>query len=104
MEIKTNDRGFAYYEFEDSYGASCSLQKSSAATKDKIWLGVNDAKPKILATNAKKLGIHTHGIDCGWIPFDIPDEVSLSTRMHLTQEQVAELIPILQKFVETGEI
>ena len=27
-----------------------------------------------------------------------------NTRMHLTQSQVKQIMPILQKFVETGEI
>ena len=31
----------------------------------------------------------------GWTPGD---------RMHLNQKQVAELLPIMQKFVKTGEI
>ena len=40
----------------------------------------------------------------GWIPYPIPEEVLLCTRMHLSREQVAELMPVLQKFVDTGEI
>lgn len=30
--------------------------------------------------------------------------VTINIRMHLTQKQVKKIIPILQKFVETGEI
>mgnify|MGYP006958843775 CR=1 FL=1 len=37
-------------------------------------------------------------------PYEIPKEVLLTTRMHLTQKQVKDLIPILQKFVDTGEL
>jgi hypothetical protein len=40
----------------------------------------------------------------GWIPYPIPKDVDLSTRMHLSREQVAVLLPILQQFVDTGEI
>ncbi|EES51170.1 hypothetical protein NE172_01985 [Clostridium botulinum] len=40
----------------------------------------------------------------GWVAYPIPEDVLLSTRMHLTRGQVKELIPILQKFVDTGEI
>jgi hypothetical protein len=28
----------------------------------------------------------------------------VDSRMHLSREQVAELLPILQKFVDTGEL
>ena len=42
--------------------------------------------------------------DNGWVKFEIPKEVLLSTRMHLTRKQVKELLPLLQKFVETGEL
>jgi hypothetical protein len=91
--IKSNtERGFAVIDFEDRYDQSCSIQKSSLATEDAIWFGVNDADPKILVPNV------------GWTKYPIPEEVSLSTRMHLTQDQVKELLPILQHFVDTGEL
>lgn len=75
MKLKTSktNRGFSLVEFEDSYGVKCTLQKSSLATADAIWLGVHDAKP-------------------------------IGSRMHLTRNQVKKLLPILQRFVETGEI
>jgi hypothetical protein len=38
------------------------------------------------------------------MPYPIPKEVLLSTRMHLNREQVKEIIPILQKFVDTGDL
>lgn len=34
----------------------------------------------------------------------MPKNWSANSRMHLNREQIAELLPILQKFVETGEI
>ncbi|AJD92041.1 hypothetical protein JMA_27240 [Jeotgalibacillus malaysiensis] len=40
----------------------------------------------------------------GWVPYHIPEDVSLNTRMHLTREQVEEILPILQSFVETGDL
>jgi len=42
--------------------------------------------------------------DNGWVKFEIPKELSLATRMHLTREQVKKLLPLLNKFVETGDI
>lgn len=68
MHIKKTQRGFDLIEFVDHYGAACSLQKSSLATEDCIWLGTN------------------------------------TNRMHLTQEQVSQLLPHLQEFVENGEL
>lgn len=103
MELSKTERGFAIGEFTDRYGAKCSIQKSSLATEDAIWFGVNDANPKILASDAKRLGIPTDSSN-GWVKFEIPKEVSLSTRMHLTQEMVQKLLPTLQKFAETGEL
>lgn len=96
-------RGFALFEFEDRYAAKCSLQKSSLATEDAIWLGVDDPDPRVLASEASSLGVPTEETT-GWVPYPIPEEVLLTTRMHLSRDQVAELLPILQHFVETGEL
>jgi len=56
-----------------------------------------------MAKDAEKLGIETDET-VGWIDYPLPPEVSIKTRMHLTQEQVRELLPVLQKFAETGKI
>ena len=42
MEAKKTERGFNYKEFKDSSGVVCSIQKSSSAMQDKIWIGAND--------------------------------------------------------------
>jgi len=103
IEKKTTGRGFSYVEFKDRYGSQCSLQKSSLASEDAIWLGIDDPNPQIMANQAIQLGVKTNEIS-GWIPYPIPEEVMIDTRMHLTQEQVKDLIPILQKFVDTGKV
>lgn len=41
MKVSTTERGFNNIEFKDSYNKDCSLQKSSAASRDKIWLGIH---------------------------------------------------------------
>ena len=84
------ERGFGKIEFIDKYDKKCSLQESSLATDDCIWLGIDDPEPKRMEPNK------------GWFPFHIPEDVLISTRMHLNKEQVKELLPYLQKFVETG--
>lgn len=90
-------RGFALVEFFDRNGNACSLQKSSSAAEDLIWLGIDYADPQIMASQTPEGGT-------GWRPYPIPEGVSLTTRMHLTQEMAAALIPRLQHFVETGEL
>jgi len=90
---KTN-RGFDYLNFTDHYGIACSLQKSSIATIDAIWLGIN--KPKLTVFENTSKG--------KYLNIDMPENFDVSSRMHLTREQVKELLPILQKFVDTGEL
>ena len=75
-----NDRGFLKGSFKDHNGEACSIQKSSLMEPDCIWLGCEHET------------IHpTMGLSCG-------------ARMHLTQQMVADLIPLLQHFVDTGEL
>lgn len=103
MEINKTERGFSLSKFLDLYETKCSIQKSSLATEDAIWLGVDDPQPCVLHGDAKKLGVQTEAT-CGWVPFPVPGEVHLTTRMHLSREQVSVLIPVLQRFVDTGEL
>lgn len=111
LKRSNNERGFAKFEFTDTYGLPCSLQKSSSAEEDKIWLGPDDAKPQIMASVAHRMGLDhllqpegTPERLNGWVPYPIPKDVLLSTRMHLNQEQVRELLPALIHFAETGEL
>lgn len=101
--LKHTHRGFRYYEFEDRNGHKCTLQKSSVATENCIWLGLEDADPQCLHGDARKLGVATNKTS-GWVKYPIPEEVSLNTRMHLTQEQAGVLAKQLAIFAETGEL
>jgi len=101
--LRSTERGFAIGEFKDQYGLKCSIQKSSSATKDCIWLGVDDASPEIMVSDARRLGI-TNSNANGWMPYEVPREVLMHTRMHLSREDVKKLLPILQKFADTGEL
>lgn len=103
MEKSKTSRGFDVINFKDWYGEKCSIQKSSLFEEDCIWFGIMDANPQIMASQAKNFGIETSETT-GWVPYPVPKEVLMTTRMHLNREQVSELLPILQKFVETGEI
>ena len=101
--LRSTERGFAIGEFKDQYGLKCSIQKSSIATKDCIWLGVDDASPEIMVSDARRLGITDSNAN-GWMPYEVPREVLMHTRMHLSREDVKKLLPILQKFADTGEL
>jgi len=90
-------RGFFLIEFQDRYGTECTIQKSSLVEENAIWFGVDNPKPQILASKTPEGGT-------GWVSYPLPDDVHIFTRMHLTQKQVKKLIPILQHFVETGEL
>lgn len=103
IEFNTTDRRFALGTFQDLYGTRCSIQKSSLATENAIWLGVDDAEPMIMAKDAAAYGIETTKT-CGWVPFPVPNSVFFTTRMHLTVDQVKQLLPVLQRFVDTGEL
>ncbi len=75
--MRKTARGFDLGEFRDSNDEKCSIQKSSIATDDLIWLGLDE-------------GLHHEG--------------ACLARMHLDQERAAALIPLLQRFIETGEL
>jgi hypothetical protein len=96
MKIKHTERGFSYTEFTDSYGAVCSIQKSSAAAEDKIWFG------------AKEIGLKHFKAFEGWkdvvLTQTMEEHYVANNRMHLTRDMVRELLPTLQKFVETGDL
>ncbi len=103
MEIKLNNRGFAVGVFIDTYGSKCSVQQSSLASDDRLWVGVDDPNPQILASQAADLGIDSPE-NTGWIPYPLPSQVLLSTRMHLDEQQVKELVGVLQRWLDTGTL
>jgi hypothetical protein len=102
MKSKKTERGFGVITFKDRYEAECSLQDSSLATEPAIWLGVDDPKPVIMASEAAKFGVATEETT-GWVTYPVPAEVNLTTRMHLTQKQVKALLPFLKHFAKTGD-
>lgn len=107
MEFRPGDvRGKPRFDFTDLYGVECSVQESSLATDHAIWLGVNDADPKIMRSDADQLGIQPDDNPerTGWQRYHVPTQVAFKTRMHLNREQVRALLPMLQHFAETGEL
>lgn len=112
IRSKTN-RGFAYWEDKDSYGLEFSIQKSSATMEDKIWFGVNNVEPKVMSSDVLKnpelysvleykKALEANRV--GWVDYYIPDTVLLSSKIHINQEQAKDIIEVLQRFVDTGEV
>lgn len=91
IDLSETNRGFLIGEFLDAYGAKCSIQESSVVPH--IWLGPSDPDPKICVGNGT-----------GWQPYQLPENVHCTTRMHLNQRQAAALIQLLQRFVDTGSL
>lgn len=103
MNKQQTSRGFVFYQFTESNGNVCSIQKSSAAERDLIWLGCDKLNIQ---------GFTPYGQPESWA--NITEEqinekfgtkyISGNNKMHLNRETVAKLLPILQKFVDTGNI
>jgi len=92
--MRKTQRGFNIEEFTDLYGEKCSIQESSLATEEAIWFGIDD--PELTVFEDENMG--------KYLVTKMPKHFSVSSRMHLSRKQVAEILPILQKFVETGEL
>lgn len=92
MKRRLTERGFPLWEFKDHNGTQCSLQESSLATAHAIWLGCDDANPRVLVRGK------------GWIPVEVPEGTIFNTRMYLTRRQVKRLLPRLISFAMYGEI
>lgn len=93
FERGKTERGFDVITFTDFYDKECTIQKSSLATDDAIWLG------------AAEIGLRHFRPGQGWVDVDLGSEHYVANnRMHLTREQVQDLLPFLQKFAETGEL
>lgn len=80
IDLKRTGRGFSRGEFRDHYDVECSIQESSLAGPMCIWLGAEEV----------------HADPVTGEPF--------APRMHLTQEMVSQLLPLLQFFVEHGHL
>jgi len=91
MKYTKTGRGFASITFKDRYDIDCSVQESSLATEAAIWFGCDKADPRIMNPDGP-----------GWIPAPLPEGAVCNTRMHLGQEAVKKLLPVLTYFAKTG--
>jgi len=92
MKKTTTNRGFVRFDFTDHNDEKCSLQESSLAETSAIWLGINDVIPVVCVHNE------------GWQPVPMPEGAMTAGRMHITQEQMRELLPLLTRFADTGRL
>jgi len=99
MEWDKTSRGFKYGKFKDNKNIDCTIQESSNAESDCIWLGALDIGLKEFIA---------HRQPSAWEPIELEDTIEhhfiANNRMELTREMVEELIPILQNFVNTGRL
>ena len=89
-KLRKTARGFQIAEFKELYGKDCSIQESSLATEAAIWLGIDAPSVRVIVKGK------------GWQDVPLPEGGSVRGRMHLSQEQVQDLLPLLQRFAETG--
>lgn len=109
MKKTKSSRGFDLIEFVDDYGEECSLQKSSSAEVDRIWLGISNAKCKVLASRhpdlaAKRTDVSPRERHNGWVEYPLPHGCSIPTRMHIGREQAKELAKALKYFAKHGRL
>lgn len=109
-------RGFEIVKFRDEYDHKCSIQESSRAVCENydgtvddplgwIWLGIDDAQPMVMKSKARALGLELPpGEVSGCMPYPLPEDVSLTTRMHLNETQVRGLVARLTLWLETGSL
>lgn len=97
METNQTGRGFLVGKFLDANGVACSIQESSVVSEEgHIWLGCDD------------IGLKKFTPYKGWedisLEHNAPYGVThiANTRMHLSQSQVADLLPTLAYFAEHG--
>jgi len=113
QEVEQTHRGFDVIHFDDGNGERCSVQCSSAIDDTEqglnqpgssfLWIGPDDANPKIMASKAAMHGVKTTATT-GWVPYPVPDEVLMNTRMHLHREHVQELVQVLNRWLESGTL
>ena len=100
LKLQHTERGFAFVNFTDSNGIKCSLQESSSQNPA-IWLGADDIGLKEFIAFRQPNAWESRP------EFDKDDpshHFIANNRMHLRPEVVKELLPLLHKFVEEGEI
>jgi hypothetical protein len=90
IEWSDTQRGFRLGTFRDTGGETCSVQASSIATEERVWVGLDDPRAVHVAGAPRR--------------FELPAGVTIFGRMHLNREQAGQLAEVLARFAETGEL
>lgn len=92
MRSELKDDFFIRYLFKDSYKHNCVLEDFPYHVEELISLGILD--PKLKKLNDKG----------NWEEVKLPEGTSIFTRLTLSREQVSELLPLLEAFVNDGKL
>jgi len=109
-EIEHTDRGFELIRFDDANGEACSLQQSSSATEERVWLGHVSERAHLGRGQVEALVSHLlRWMETGSFgpktvaghcePFEFED--SVGEVCSVKREQAEDLIARLQEYVRT---
>ncbi len=107
LEFSNTCRGFRKIKFSDDYALQCSLQESSIDRPGGcIWIGLENPAVQYGPRLISALPLIQKAADEANIAMGAatPGDVLMDGRMHLTREMAADLIPVLQYFVQTGHL
>ena len=97
FERNYTQRGFRILTFHDTNeNNECSLQESSDALNECVWLGISKPDIQIMYKDALAAGLnlkkkYPETNECGWCDLPLPEGTLISSRMHLTREQARKL-------------
>jgi hypothetical protein len=95
-----NDRGFFLGKFKDRYGSECSLQESSiCASEGHVWFGMDNPDLKYFIPHQGWNNVSEEEFK-SFLPKDA--QPLLSSRMHLSQSDIENLLPSLMYFTKRG--
>ena len=108
MKKSYTNRGFGHIEVELRHGEQLSIQKSSLATENAIWMGAAEENVKAFIPSEERAPYFD------WVDIDVRELIKMkhsrvdgivtNTRVEITQEKMKELLPIFKHFAETGEL
>lgn len=98
MKETITKREFDIISFKDSDNTKCSIQKDYKSKGNCIFLGSDEVK--IYGITDRRFKISEEEIRK---KFELND-IETNSRIKLNRYQVRELIPILQKFVDSGSL
>ena len=68
FKISNTNRGFAVIEFKDRYDKDCSIQISSLATENCLWMGIKPDRMHVTRDMAKGfIKILTKWLETEWL-------------------------------------